>query len=172
MGSEWDGCKPDVMTVAKSVSGGVTPVSGVLANDDVMQWIKPGEHGSTYGGNPLSMAVAKRAVEVLIEEKMPENSAEMGAYLMGKLKAMKSPLIKEVRGRGLFIGVEFKHDQKVNGNDLAKILFSNGLITKATHDYCIRLSPALVINKQEIDTGFEIFEKSVQTLEQLNEQRQ
>ena len=173
MGHEHDlkGTKPDIMTVAKSISGGVTPVSGILANDNIMMEIKAGEHGSTYGGNALSMAVAKRAVEVLIEEKMIENSRDMGEYLLSKIQTLKSPMIKEVRGRGLFQGIEFNNDIKVNGTDLTKIMFKHGMITKSTHDYCVRLCPALVINKQEIDDGFEIIEKSIQELEIVNQER-
>ena len=117
------------------------------------------------------MAVAKRAVEVLIGEGMVENSDKMGAYLLEKNRAMKSDLIKDVRGRGLLQGIEFKHDLKVDGNDMAKIMFKNGIITKATHDYCVRLSPSLVITKDEIDEAHTIIEKSLRQLEELNAQR-
>lgn len=109
-GYEHDDGKPDILVFGKSASGGFYPVSGILGNDDVMSVVKAGEHGSTFGGNPLGMAIAKRAVEVLIEEKMIENSRDLGAYFLNKLKTLKSPLIQEVRGRGLFIGLEFKHD--------------------------------------------------------------
>ena len=122
--------KPDIMTLAKSISGGVTPVSGIVANDDILMLIKPGEHGSTYGGNPLGMAVAKVAVQALIEEGMLENSKKMGAYLLSKLQTIKSPIIKEVRGRGLFIGLEFKHDLKIAGYDFCKETLKHGLLTK------------------------------------------
>ena len=173
MGHEHDlkGVNPHIQTVAKSMSGGVTPTSGILCNDDIMMQIKPGEHGSTYGGNPLSMAVAKRAIEVLFEEKMIENSRDMGNYLHSKTSSLKSPLIKEVRGRGLFQGVELRHDLHVNGTDLTKLMFAKGMISKSTHDYCVRLTPALVINKQEVDDGFEILEKSLQELEVINNER-
>ena len=97
--------KPDIMTVAKSVSGGVTPVSGIVCDNHVMDVIVPGSHGSTYGGNPLGMAVAKRAIEVLVEEKMVENAAKMGPYLLNKVNQIKSPLIETTRGRGLFVGI-------------------------------------------------------------------
>jgi ornithine--oxo-acid transaminase len=155
MGYMWDtpNNKPDILVLAKSISGGVTPVSGIVANDEIMMQIKPGDHGSTYGGNPLGMAVAKRAVEVLFEEGMIDNSMNMGQYLLEKNREMvkTTNLIKDVRGRGLLQGIEFKHDLKVDGNDMAKIMFKNGIITKATHDFCVRLSPSLVINKDEID---------------------
>lgn len=103
MGYEHDmTTKPDILVLAKSISGGVTPVSGIVANDEVMMTVKPGDHGSTYGGNPLGMAVAKRAIEVLIEEGMVENSRDLGNYLNELNRGLKSDLIKEVRGRGLF----------------------------------------------------------------------
>ena len=104
------GSKPDILVVAKSISGGFSPVSGFLCDDYIMMQIKPGEHGSTYGGNPLSMAISKKAVEVLIKEKMVENSQVMGDYLHSLCKSLKSPLIKDVRGRGLFQGIEIHAD--------------------------------------------------------------
>ncbi len=173
MGYEHDmpGDKPHILTLAKSISGGVTPTSGILADDAVMMEIKAGEHGSTYGGNPLSMAVAKRAIEVLYEDKMIENSREMGAYLYSKTSKLNSPLLKEVRGRGMFQGIELKNDLHVNGADLTKLMFSKGILSKSTHDYCVRLTPALVINKSEIDAGVEIVEKSLQELEVINNER-
>lgn len=147
------------------------PVSGALCDDHIMSNIRAGEHGSTFGGNPLAMAIAKRSVEVLIEEKMVENSKEVGDYLISKTRALKSNLIKEVRGKGLFQGIEIKHDLNVDGNDLTKILYQNGLLTKATHRFCVRLTPALVITKKEIDDGMEIIEKSIQELEKINEEK-
>jgi len=158
MGYQWDlgDEKPDIVTLGKAISGGVTPVSGILASNEVMNTIKPGDHGSTYGGNPLGMAVAHAAVECLIEEKMVENSMNMGQILHDKFTAFDSPLIKEVRSRGLFCGVEFQHDLPVNGNHFAKILMKNGLLTKATHDYCVRFAPALVINEGELNQAVDI----------------
>ena len=138
--------KPDIMTVAKSVSGGITPVSGIVCDNHIMDVIVPGSHGSTYGGNPLGMAVAKRAIEVLVEEKMVENSAKMGSYLLNKVRQLKSPLIETTRGRGLFVGIQFHKGFGVTANDLASMLMKNGFITKATHAMTLRLSPALTIN--------------------------
>jgi ornithine--oxo-acid transaminase len=143
--------KPDILIFAKSVSGGFYPVSGILADAHIIDLVKAGEHGSTFGGNPLGMAIAKRAVEVLVEEGMVENSRKMGEYLMAGLKSFKSPLIHDIRGRGLFQGLEVKNGLKVDGNDLSYIMFYNGMLTKATHERTVRLSPALVINKEEID---------------------
>jgi ornithine--oxo-acid transaminase len=97
-----DGVRPDICTLGKAISGGVTPVSGILANNNIMDTIKPGDHGSTYGGNPLGMAVAKAAIEAIIEEDMVGNSVKMGKILEDNLKSMTSPIVKDVRARGLF----------------------------------------------------------------------
>ena len=164
MGSEWDlgdGVRPDIMTLGKAISAGISPVSGVVANDNIMDHIKPGDHGSTYGGNPFGMAVAKAAVSTLVDEKMPENSLEVGNYFSDKLRKIESPIIKEVRSRGLFIGLEFKTGHEIDGNMYAKILMQNGILTKATHDMTIRFTPALVITKPEIDSAMEIIESSI-----------
>ena len=173
MGSHHDmkDCKPDIMTVAKSVSGGVTPVSGIVCDNHIMEVITPGTHGSTYGGNPLGMAVAKRAVEVLVEEKMVENSKEMGEYLIERMRQLKSPLIKEVRGRGLFVGLEFKRGLKISANDIANNLLNHGLITKATHEMTLRMSPPLTVNKKQIDEGLEILKQAIGELETLSKER-
>lgn len=133
-----------------------------------MDTIKPGDHGSTYGGNPLGMAVARTAVEVIIEEGMVENSLKMGELFTNKLSALKSPSIKEIRSRGLFCGMEFNHDLKYDGNHFAKILMKNGLITKATHKHVIRFAPALVIEESEINEAVEIIDKSLQEFDVLN----
>ena len=159
--------KPDILIFAKSVSGGFYPVSGILADAHIIDLVKAGEHGSTFGGNPLGMAISKRAVEVLIEEGMVENSRKMGEYMRAGLDKLKCPLIHDIRGRGLFQGVEVKEGLKVDGNDLSKIMFKNGMLTKATHERTVRLSPALVINKDEIDYALDIFEKSLTQLEEL-----
>lgn len=173
MGSHHDmkDCKPDIMTVAKSVSGGVTPVSGIVCNNHIMDVITPGSHGSTYGGNPLGMAVAKRAVEVLVEEKMVENSNVMGQHLMERMRQLKSPLIKDVRGRGLFMGLELNKEFKVSAHDLAKNLLNHGLITKATHKMTLRMSPPLIVNKKQIDEGVELLKVAIEELETLSKER-
>ena len=164
--------KPDILVFAKSASGGFYPVSGILASKEIMSQVKAGEHGSTFGGNPLGMAIAKKAIEVLTEEGMVENSRNMGKYLLDSVKSnIKSELVADVRGRGLFAGIEIRHDAKVDGGDFAKILFGNGLLTKSTHDYVVRLSPALVIEKNEVDHAVEILDKSMKQLEQLQASR-
>lgn len=147
MASEWDGARPDILTMGKAISGGMMPVSAVCCDDSLMDLIQPGDHGSTYGGNPLAMAVAHQAVKSLVEEGMIENSQAMGEILYGELMNIKSPLIKEVRGRGLFRSIEIVRDAKVDGTHFATELMKLGLLTKATHQYTLRLAPALVITK-------------------------
>jgi len=163
--------KADITVIAKSMSAGFYPISGILISDEIAGCVKKGEHGSTFGGNSLAMAIAKRSVELLYEEKMIENSAKMGAYLNEQVNGIQSYLIKDVRGRGLFQGVEFDHSAKVSANDLSTICLENGLLSKATHDYVLRLTPALVITKTQVDEGIEILSKSIKQLEQLNEER-
>eukprot|EP00350_Pseudokeronopsis_sp_OXSARD2_P002271 CAMPEP_0170561742 /NCGR_PEP_ID=MMETSP0211-20121228/56734_1 /TAXON_ID=311385 /ORGANISM="Pseudokeronopsis sp., Strain OXSARD2" /LENGTH=125 /DNA_ID=CAMNT_0010877715 /DNA_START=644 /DNA_END=1021 /DNA_ORIENTATION=+ len=123
------------------------PVSAAFANDEIMSVIKPGDHGTTYGGNALGMTVAKAAISTLMEEGLVENSAKMGEILLDKLSAIKSPLIKDVRGQGLFLAIEMKRDLYVNGNDLAECLMMRGLTTKPTHTYTLRFSPTLAITE-------------------------
>ena len=168
MAYQWEGVKPDIVTLGKAISGGVTPVSGIVANNFIMDTIKPGDHGSTYGGNPLGMAVARTAVEVIVEEGMVENSLKMGALLENKLRAINSPCVIDVRAKGLFCGMEFNHDLKYDGNHFAKILMKNGLITKATHRHVIRFAPALIIEESEINESVEIIEKSLQEFDAMN----
>ena len=163
--------RPDILVMGKSMSGGMLPVSGCMADKFIMDEIKPGDHGSTYGGNPLGMAVAHAAVKTIVEEGMVENSAVMGELLKSELRKLDQTMISEVRGRGLFVGVEIKDDLKVDGNDLAKILCKHGLLTKATHDSTIRLAPPLVINEQEIMQSVEIVGAAFEDLKKLNEQR-
>lgn len=145
---EWDGIKPDIVSVGKALSGGMMPVSGAFANNEIMDLIKPGEHGSTYGGNPLAMAVAKTSIEVLLEEKMVENSLKMGEILLNSIKDLKHRYVKEVRGRGLFVGIELKEGIHIDGNDLAYAMMKRGILTKATHDSTVRLAPCLTINEK------------------------
>jgi ornithine--oxo-acid transaminase len=128
--------RPDVVALGKALSGGMMPVSGVLCDDYIMSLIGPGDHGCTYGGNPLAMAIAKTAMEVIVEEGLCENATKMGNLFISELNRIKSPLIKEVRGRGLFVGIEIKKGEgiHVDGNHFAKQFFANGVLTKATHD--------------------------------------
>ncbi len=147
------------------------PVSGAFCNDDIMLNIKPGEHGSTYGGNPLAMAVARSAIQALVDEGMPENAFKMGDILRDELSKIKSSIISDQRGRGLFRAIEVNKDSHVTGNDLAYILMKLGLLTKATHDYSLRLAPALVIKEEEIRDAASIIREGVLVLENLNKER-
>ena len=172
MAHHWEeGVKPDIIAVGKALSGGTMPVSAAFADDHIMLLINPGDHGSTYGGNPLGMAVARVAIQTLLEEKMVENAVAMGDLLHDQLSSIKSSLIKETRGRGLFRAIETVHDARVKGDDLASILMKKGLLTKATHDYTIRLAPALIIKEHEIMEAAKIIKEGVKELEKLNNER-
>jgi len=149
MAYEHDQVKPDMVVLGKSISGGFMPVSGCVANDHIMQHIKPGDHGCTYGGNPLAMATSHAAVKCLIEEGMIENSAKMGALLLAELKKINSPVMKEIRGRGLFLGLEIKAEEgvKVDSGNLVNHLRNNGVLSVKAKSQTARLMPALVINE-------------------------
>jgi len=135
------------MAVGKSMSGGMTPSSGIFADKDVMDVFSIGNHGSTYGGNPLSMAIVKAAMEVTRDEGLVENSRERGEQMRsGFSKNIKSSLLKDVRGRGLMSAIEVDSDSFVNGDDLCDIFRHHGILTKSTKEYSIRFTPALVMN--------------------------
>lgn len=153
-----EGVTPDVLIVGKALSGGFYPVSAVLASQEVMALFKPGDHGSTFGGNPLGCAVARTALKVLVEEKMVENSEEMGAYFLNRLGSLKSPAIREVRGKGLWIGIE------LNGmaRPYCEKLKLEGILCKDTHDHVIRLAPPLVITRSEIDWALEAISRVIE----------
>jgi ornithine--oxo-acid transaminase len=142
--------KPDILILGKALSGGVLPVSAVLANDEVMMNIKPGEHGSTYGGNPLACAVATTALTVLKEERMAENAEAMGALLRSELAALQSPFIATIRGKGLLNAIVIKHSNPEAAWDLCMELKENGLLAKPTHGDKIRFAPPLTITKEQI----------------------
>lgn len=171
MGYNWEGVKPDIVAVGKALSGGIMPISGAFCNDEIMLCIRPGEHGSTFGGNPLAMAVAKAAIHTLIEEGMVENALAMGEVLGEELSSIKSPMIRDTRGRGLFRALEVVHDSHVDGSDLAYILMKLGLLTKATHDFSLRLAPALLIKENEVREAAKIIKEGVKELEKLNNER-
>ncbi len=142
--------KPDILILGKALSGGVLPVSAVLANDEVMMNIKPGEHGSTYGGNPLACAVATTALTVLKEERMAENAEAMGALLRWELAALQSPFIATIRGKGLLNAIVIKHHNPEAAWDLCIELKEKGLLAKPTHGDKIRFAPPLLITKEQI----------------------
>lgn len=146
--------RPDGLILGKALGGGMLPVSAFLADHKIMDVFHPGDHGSTFGGNALASAVATEAIKLLQEEKLAENSAELGAYFMSELKKLTHPAIKEVRGKGLFIGVEIKPEY--NARDFCLQLMSKGLLSKETHATVIRFAPPLVITKDQIDQALEI----------------
>jgi ornithine--oxo-acid transaminase len=147
--------QPDVLIVGKALGGGFYPVSAVLASKEVLGVFGPGDHGSTFGGNPLACAVARTAVRVLLEEKMVERSEELGAYFLDKIRTLRSPLIKEVRGRGLWLAIELHTEAR----KYCELLKEEGVLCKETHDRIIRIAPPLVIQREEIDWAFERFQK-------------
>jgi ornithine--oxo-acid transaminase len=153
-----EGVTPDVLIVGKALAGGFYPVSAILTSKEIMSVYRPGDHGSTFGGNPLGCAVARKALQVLVEEKMVERSAELGAYFLDKLKTIKSPDLKEVRGKGLWIAIELNSPAR----PYCEALKQEGILCKETHDHVIRIAPPLVITKEEIDWAFERIKKVVE----------
>jgi ornithine--oxo-acid transaminase len=154
LAEEHDGVEADLTTVGKALSGGFYPVSAVLSNTEVMSVLQPGEHGSTFGGNPLGCAVARTALNVLVEEGMIENAAEMGTYFMEGLQEIDHPHLKEIRGRGLMIGVEF-HPEAGGVRQFCTELKSRGILAKDTHKHTIRFAPPLIITQEEVDWALE-----------------
>ncbi|MDD3237329.1 MAG: ornithine--oxo-acid transaminase [Candidatus Gastranaerophilales bacterium] len=153
---EHENIRPDMVTVGKALSGGFYPVSAVLANKEILGVFNPGEHGSTFGGNPLACAIAISALDVIIDEKLCEKSAESGAYLMEQLNKINSPKIKEIRGIGLFVGIELNEKAR----PFCELLFKKyGILVKETHENTIRVAPPLVIQKTEIDYLVECMKK-------------
>lgn len=156
--------RADILILGKALSGGVLPVSAVLCDDEIMMTIKPGEHGSTYGGNPLACAVAITALQVLKDEKMTENAAVMGELLRTELRKLNSPFIKTVRGKGLLNAIVIEHNNPDAAWELCLSLKENGLLAKPTHGDKIRFAPPLVITKEEILECVEIIKQSLQKL--------
>ena len=142
--------KPDILILGKALSGGVYPVSAVLCNDDVMLCIQPGEHGSTFGGNPLACAVAKTALEVVIDENLSDNANLMGNIFREELNKLNSSIIKEIRGKGLLNAIEIKKTSSISAWEICMLLKNKGLLAKPTHGNIIRFAPPLIINKKEI----------------------
>ncbi|HZM22930.1 MAG TPA: ornithine--oxo-acid transaminase [Anaerolineales bacterium] len=147
---EYEGVRPDVTIIGKAMAGGFYPVSAVLADKDLLGLFRPGEHGSTFGGNPLAAAVARAALRVIRDEKLSERSAQVGEYFMEQLSEIPSPHVKEVRGKGLLIGVELK-ESAGGARRFCEALQEKGILAKETHDNVIRFAPPLVIDKETID---------------------
>lgn len=157
LAEEHEKIEADLTLVGKALAGGCYPISAVLSNTEVMSVLQPGEHGSTFGGNPLACAVARAALKVLVEEQMIENAASMGKYFLRGLKKLDFPLINEVRGRGLLIGVELLPEAG-NARVYCEALMEEGILCKETHDHIIRFAPPLVISKDEIDWALDRIE--------------
>jgi ornithine--oxo-acid transaminase len=162
LAEEHDGIEADVTLIGKALSGGFYPVSAVLSTTAVLDVLHPGEHGSTFGGNPLACAIARTALKVLVEEGLIENAASMGTYFLEGLKQISSPYIREVRGKGLMIGLEF-YPQAGGARQYCEKLRNNGLLCKETHDHIIRFTPPLVITKDQIEWALEIISRVLKT---------
>jgi ornithine--oxo-acid transaminase len=156
--------RPDILILGKALSGGVLPVSAVLCDDEIMLTIKPGEHGSTYGGNPLACRVAIAALEVLKEEGLAENASELGELLRKELRAIGSDLILEVRGKGLLNAIVINETNNKSALDLCMLMMKNGLLAKPTHGNIIRFAPPLIINKEQLFDCVAIIKKSISSL--------
>ena len=157
---DWEGVKPDILVLGKALSGGVTPVSAVFANDDIMLTIKPGEHGSTYGGNPLACAVGMAALDVVRDEKLAENADRMGKIFRSEMSNINHKMIKKVRGKGLLNAVVTEPSGDVQAWDICVMLKEKGLLAKPTHEHIIRFTPPLIINESQMSEAVAII-KSV-----------
>ena len=154
--------RPDVLILGKALSGGMLPISAVLADDEVMLCIKPGEHGSTYGGNPLACKVAIAALEVIKEEQLAERAAELGRYFREQVQELNQPNIKEVRGKGLLNAIVMEHEDPEAAWAFCLVLKDHGLLAKPTHGDKIRFAPPLVITKEQLDECLEIIKRSLE----------
>ena len=160
---DWEGVRPDVVTVGKALGGGFYPVSAVLADRSVLGLFNPGDHGSTFGGNPLGAAVAREALRVLVDEGLAENALVQGEYLLGRLQRVESDYVVEVRGRGLLTGVEL--NQEAGGaRRFVQALKDQGLLCKETHEHVLRFAPPLVITREDVDWALERIEGVLTTL--------
>jgi ornithine--oxo-acid transaminase len=147
---EHEQVRPDGLILGKALGGGLLPVSAFLARRDVMDVFRPGDHGSTFAGNALAAAVALAAIDVLVEERLPERAAELGDYFTRQLRAIPAPLVREVRGKGLLIGVEFER-QAVSARLVCEKLLERGVLTKDTHHTVVRFAPPLIVTHEQID---------------------
>ncbi|RLC99863.1 MAG: ornithine--oxo-acid transaminase [Chloroflexi bacterium] len=151
---EHEGVRPDVVMLGKALSGGMYPVSAVVSSKEVLGVFSPGDHGSTFGGNPLACAVAREALRVIVDENLCQRAAELGRYLMARLREIESPHVRLVRGRGLFVGIVLKREAG-GARRFCEALQERGVLAKETHEHIIRLAPPLVITREEIDWAVE-----------------
>lgn len=163
---EYEAVKPDGLILGKALGGGILPVSMFLARADVMNVFTPGDHGSTFGGNPLAAAVGLEALNILVEDELAARSAEMGAYLVAALRDIDSALITEVRGKGLFVGIEV-NPAHGSARDVCEALMERGLLSKETHETVVRLAPPLTIGKSEIDWALEQIKEVVGEMDRI-----
>lgn len=166
LASQHENVKPDGVVLGKALGGGLLPLSVFLASEELMSVFTPGDHGSTFGGNPLACAVGIEALNVLIEEKLIENSAQLGAYFLQRLHDLDSPLIRAVRGKGLFVALEIE-PSKASARSVCEQLMTHGILSKETHDTVVRLAPPLVINQAQLDTAIEKIKVTLQELDRL-----
>lgn len=162
--SDWEGVKPDMYIMGKALGGGVFPISAVAADKEILSVFEPGSHGSTFGGNPLGCAVAIAAMDVLADEGLVQRSLEMGTYFMEKLREINNPIIKEIRGRGLFIGLELTTAARPYCEKLKEL----GLLCKETHETTIRFAPPLVISKEDLDWAIDRIKQVLHVSETAN----
>jgi len=160
---QYENVQPDGVIIGKALSGGLYPVSAFLAKEEVMNVFNPGDHGSTFGGNPLGSAVAREALKVLVEEDLPRRALEMGEYFVGKLRTIRSKHIKEVRGKGLLIGLELVPEAG-GARRFCEALEKEGLLCKETHETVIRFAPPLVITREDLDWAFAKIKRIMETL--------
>lgn len=161
-----DGIKPDGVMLGKALGGGLLPVSMFLARKDVMDVYTPGDHGSTFGGNPLAAAVGLEALNIIVEEKLVQRAEELGEYLISKLMQLNSPIIKSVRGKGLLTGIEIDTNY-ASGRQFCDALISRGVLSKETHETVIRLAPPLIITKKQIDFALHCISETLKEFEYI-----
>lgn len=159
---QYDDFQPDGLVLGKALGGGFVPISLFLTRDDIMSVFKPGDHGSTFGGNPLAAVIAKTALDVIVDEQLTERAARLGAYFKARLAELNSPIIKEVRGKGLLIGVEIKPEY--SAHEICLSLLKYGVLTKETHETVIRFAPPLVITEAQIDEAVAALKKVLTTI--------
>jgi len=166
LASEHDDVIPDGVILGKALGGGILPVSMFLARRDVMDVFRPGDHGSTFGGNPLAAAVALEALNIIVEEDLPARSASMGAFLLGELQRIESPLVKDVRGKGLFVGLEIE-PRRASAREVVERLMHKGILSKETHETVVRLAPPLSISRDELQWAVERIREVLTEMDRL-----
>ena len=162
---EHSSIQPDGLILGKALGGGLLPISCFISTSEVMQWFAPGSHGSTFGGYPLAAAIGRRSLELIEEEGLVENSNKQGTYFLEELKKIESPILKEIRGKGLWIGVEI-NTKIIDGRSICKLLLKKGILSKETHESTIRFAPPLIIEKKEIDWAVQTFKDTLKEIEQ------